>query len=337
MKCPKCGFDQPDDEFCASCGVNVKAYQPHTSLSRRLASSAFFNVAILVIVFISSAYFLFHTVVPRSEQEKMVETINKTTGLHLRKTILPNSSVETPTSPEGETPAAQDQMPSVPKNGEGLPTTNQNAAEGVHNSEGPQETKSLVIDSKPKPPPTKVRLTIYEVDREFLPELLGSLESPGEIGNVVDEINAISFSQRLKLGQERGMVVAGQSSSQAIAPTDDQNPTLFNFSSFDQRLNSEVGLYLRFKTNAISESAINFSIDGRRLIGRDGQVDAANFGKDTSIGLKTPAYIFGLLPHRKPTDSEINAISNNQFLSIMRSEKFQNNVTESLLLFEVSE
>lgn len=27
MKCPKCGFVQPDDQFCATCGVDVKAYQ----------------------------------------------------------------------------------------------------------------------------------------------------------------------------------------------------------------------------------------------------------------------------------------------------------------------
>ncbi len=27
MKCPRCGFQQPDDLFCASCGVNISRYQ----------------------------------------------------------------------------------------------------------------------------------------------------------------------------------------------------------------------------------------------------------------------------------------------------------------------
>jgi tetratricopeptide (TPR) repeat protein len=27
MRCPRCGFQQPDDLFCASCGVNVSRYQ----------------------------------------------------------------------------------------------------------------------------------------------------------------------------------------------------------------------------------------------------------------------------------------------------------------------
>lgn len=26
IECPKCGFRQPDDQFCASCGVNIKTY-----------------------------------------------------------------------------------------------------------------------------------------------------------------------------------------------------------------------------------------------------------------------------------------------------------------------
>ncbi|UCD84475.1 MAG: tetratricopeptide repeat protein [Deltaproteobacteria bacterium] len=31
MKCPKCGFQQPDDLFCASCGVNVSTYRKRKS------------------------------------------------------------------------------------------------------------------------------------------------------------------------------------------------------------------------------------------------------------------------------------------------------------------
>ena len=48
MICPKCGFDQPDDIFCASCGVDVKQYSPSFKTSIRKNTVAFVVIALLL-------------------------------------------------------------------------------------------------------------------------------------------------------------------------------------------------------------------------------------------------------------------------------------------------
>jgi len=45
MQCPKCGFQQPDDLFCASCGVNILRYQ-----RRKRWKNALIGIVILGLV-----------------------------------------------------------------------------------------------------------------------------------------------------------------------------------------------------------------------------------------------------------------------------------------------
>ena len=48
MKCPKCGFEQPDDIYCAQCGIEVTAYTRSHFQIKRLALGIGTGLIVLV-------------------------------------------------------------------------------------------------------------------------------------------------------------------------------------------------------------------------------------------------------------------------------------------------
>jgi hypothetical protein len=57
MKCPKCGFEQPKEVFCANCGVNMQTYkQPIGTIVSGLGRS--FRSFLIIVVILIAAYFL---------------------------------------------------------------------------------------------------------------------------------------------------------------------------------------------------------------------------------------------------------------------------------------
>ncbi|MDY6953760.1 MAG: aspartyl protease family protein [Thermodesulfobacteriota bacterium] len=58
MICPKCGFEQPDDIYCAFCGVNIEKYADHKKKKRFKGGLL---GALVVIAAISVAFYVFST------------------------------------------------------------------------------------------------------------------------------------------------------------------------------------------------------------------------------------------------------------------------------------
>ena len=51
MNCPKCGFDQPEDQYCASCGVDMIKYKaPEKPKWLKLLGNWVFQLCLLVIL-----------------------------------------------------------------------------------------------------------------------------------------------------------------------------------------------------------------------------------------------------------------------------------------------
>ncbi len=58
-KCPKCGFGQPQDQYCAKCGVDMTAYKaPPQPLMKKLAENLFIQLVLILFLGAGTVYWL---------------------------------------------------------------------------------------------------------------------------------------------------------------------------------------------------------------------------------------------------------------------------------------
>lgn len=59
IKCPKCGFSQPKDQYCARCGVDIEAYKPQTeSAFTKIFLSPIFQIGLILAIIASATTFV---------------------------------------------------------------------------------------------------------------------------------------------------------------------------------------------------------------------------------------------------------------------------------------
>ncbi len=57
--CPKCGFSQPKDPYCAQCGIDISAYQvPEKSMLQKLSENLFVQLGIVILVGALAVWFV---------------------------------------------------------------------------------------------------------------------------------------------------------------------------------------------------------------------------------------------------------------------------------------
>lgn len=58
-KCPKCGFGQPQDQYCAKCGVDMTAYKPPPQpLMKKLAENFFIQLVLILFLGAGTVFWL---------------------------------------------------------------------------------------------------------------------------------------------------------------------------------------------------------------------------------------------------------------------------------------
>lgn len=71
INCPRCGFSQPQDQYCAQCGVDMQAYKPkEVPAWQRLIQSAVFQIGALVILAALVGQSIWRTHKPQSWVQK---------------------------------------------------------------------------------------------------------------------------------------------------------------------------------------------------------------------------------------------------------------------------
>ena len=59
INCPRCGFSQPQDRYCANCGVDIENFQPkETPWYQRVLLSPILHVALIFILVLASVLFI---------------------------------------------------------------------------------------------------------------------------------------------------------------------------------------------------------------------------------------------------------------------------------------
>jgi len=76
--CPRCGFSQPKDQYCAQCGVDMQSYKPK---SVPLLTKVFQSTTTHVILLLVGALFVGQYVIRSEEPQRWVQKITRSQGI----------------------------------------------------------------------------------------------------------------------------------------------------------------------------------------------------------------------------------------------------------------
>lgn len=167
INCPRCGFSQPKDQYCASCGVDMEKYTPRKANPfEKLLSNTFFQVVLVVGFTLTVSYFALKSKneesMQTSRRKQVMSTMSNSSNLNT--TVTNDSSVpQTPPAMTESSPAEGDVAIQLEAKNE--EQRNQlaggAAAVAAMNEDG-------ATDGSKKMSSITVKFSFYEVDREVL-------------------------------------------------------------------------------------------------------------------------------------------------------------------------
>lgn len=268
INCPKCGFSQPEDRYCANCGVDMENYRPKAeSAWKKVAGNPFLHVAIVFLLVFASILFI--------QKSRREELRNRVAYLKSGPVIVEHDEkppVEIVAKPETESSITASQTP-PPAPAPATPTT---------------LTKAVMALEKPISV-TKVTFYFLEVDSALMASWLQDSRTNGQYHRTFDNVSMgpiPNITQKLKAQRVRVL-------QKIERPIDVANPVA-NFISGTHHVadpDAELGLAGSVAISEVKEGLIRGEIEVRRSF-KD--------PKDTSKPLEQTS--FGFAYELSPTD-----------------------------------
>ncbi len=84
INCPRCGFSQPQDQYCAQCGIDMQRYKPKEQplLAQIFGNTAFQIIALLIATFLVGQYILTKPA-PRKFVQRMIHPVTKSESVRV--------------------------------------------------------------------------------------------------------------------------------------------------------------------------------------------------------------------------------------------------------------
>tara|TARA_B100001248_G_C27394466_1_gene464548 strand:- start:728 stop:1636 length:909 start_codon:yes stop_codon:yes gene_type:complete len=58
IRCPKCSFEQPDEQYCAACGVDMKSFEKKRPLSEKITKNSFTYLFLFFSILVGTTFFI---------------------------------------------------------------------------------------------------------------------------------------------------------------------------------------------------------------------------------------------------------------------------------------
>lgn len=323
QECPKCGFLQPQDRFCANCGLDIEHYRPKPAAwYRSLVFNSTFQIALIVVTIGAMVGYISwqQSLLIRSTQPQFIGKSADDQGPDDKAT--PSEQASTSAKPQGaDTPgsasltgtATSDGTAAEPKAGEAI-----TAAAGDKNP-----------PSASAPAPTKLVVRFAELPRELLNQFLSEAQILHD-GNQV-QVATYKFAEPLEQllkKSPRAHFLPGSGSGPLSGTVRLQfAKPLAEGSSELQGLNFGVA-----PTNQ-SPTGMELETEGGFFLAGKGGDQTINIPLEGTYPLSHGSILIiaGMVPHRQPTEKENQAFSGTP-LEIMSSPDFLANETEFVLL-----
>ncbi len=339
LNCPKCGFSQPQDRYCAKCGVDMENFQPRqTSLLSRILLHPALHISAIVILVLIAVTFI--KVKNRQKQSFLAQVEQMQNGPVVLEREQPGSKVESlapiPTATASQTPelVVSNEDPNLKMaNASEAAVSNNSPTAGSLNSKnfiaapgpsvlGTTATESEAAAEKKPKAVIKVRVFYAEVSVATIDRWSARMQSTGQFQNTDFRMGVLPNIEQ-EINSDRSIVILDR-----VEKRFEQSPSLewsVGRTSRDQfvGLKTNLGLKLTEQESLRGEIKVTRQIE---------TTDPRTFEADFEAPPKAGWVFADLLPHQYRLDPE-DEISPKSIFKIFNSPRFKNLTTQFTLLF----
>lgn len=347
MNCPKCGFSQPEDTYCARCGVDMTAFKPQRkSLVARTLSNLTFQIAAICVALAS--LFTYVRIQEKLNQNQMTSPANgfeNAPSTNQFKTVeaASESAIGSNTPNPRDNQNAKGSRSDEPaeshgssKSAEGKTAAPDEISPGALKATEGNSSSGLIIERAG--PATHVRLVFVEVPRFFLEELENEDPLAARNGGFVTGVisDGASLESRIRnLGSEARVL----ETTSPTPLTSDPATQIFRGLN-DESSNQPLGLTFQIIPIALEDGNSRVQINIERVL-RDSlatppiDVFQPPIRSEFAIPKGAVLFISGLLPRFQLKESDESLYRNSSVLNVMTSEAFQNEATSFLVFVDL--
>lgn len=327
IKCPKCGFQQPEDIYCASCGIKMDSYaKKHRATG--LATNWMVHVCILVIVIIS--FVLYDKITTRKPRPSVAAQ------------STPSASPRT-TESRGETNSPSEDESSSASRFQKNTTIPTSAASSQLQQDSPSESPAEAPPETPEDaaPATGTRaenrngggiqVSFYRITRQGLAELQKVSQAISIAGESSGGIVAQPRIQQFVSSGDMQYI-----SGNRYKDFDDKHPTMVFKGQRHAEAARNMGLYFQITSLRKNERNQLIEVRGWGAL-KASEPDENYFTGEMTLTPKTAAFITGFLPKKSTyTEDEKQLFDSDRVLKTLNQESFTDGSTDLIMFIEFS-
>ena len=333
VKCPRCGFSQPQDKYCAQCGVDMETFKPprKSAVARYLKDPLLYLATALVVIGVT-LFTLY-----KQDKTDIVQRVRFLKGsLQIASTNgLDKKATEDSATPQSEVNAEEVAAPA--------PAVASASAPALAGSPAADAAKKATVAVAPISGPTAY-VYYAEVPREALERLYQESQATGQFNSFGDYTAGILPDMQKRIMAPGLKIRVLEKSEKAIAKTQ-QWFTGIHDPEFDEDLGLSTFIELIevenniFRGNLeIVRSLREIDLDkSRGLAAVDSSAGSSQKNSYPAIFELGPGYGFfiaGVLPRKIQISHEEELAAKAPTFSILRSPAFQNKQTEFVIFIE---
>lgn len=347
VNCPRCGFSQPQDQYCARCGIDMLAFKPaQKPFLQRLVGNTVFQITVLVLIVVTV-----FTVARQHRRRELAERVaeienarnSQILGSHSSSkselsstdSHFPSNSSAPPPLPPSQ--AAAGAPPAAAPVGRPPASDNSAGAPAGFVAPGTNEDKPASGTSKAPRPAGNVFVTFAALPRAAVTDLVGAAD-PGSgtlqgpfLSGVVQGLNT-----RIKAYQSSSQLESLDSSSHSIKPA---QASEFYGGSRDETTGQFLGFMVEVIPTQLDENETHLQVRvWRSLRDANGQPEEVSVPLPESFTVPHGAGVFvtgsSLLPRRTLNDQERRLYDPMKVLHVMATEEFRQSLTDLVIFIE---
>ncbi len=316
--CPRCGFVQPEDKYCANCGLDIETYKPApTPFFKKIAKNTAFQISVVVLIVIAVTIALLMSQNDRLEKRLNSNPVQRAHILRsMREPPAPTRPAVQPSAvPQPQQPAAP--LPRAP--------IAQTKPKIGHDKKNHEITAA----------PTELSIAFYEMSRAALMQLA----SEGQVLSESAESRSMTLPTHHPLQKLREKDPATRSLGESITQNLQQGtPITLDFmrppSAATAGMNG-IGVTINLNPVKVTGTDIELALDLLfNMRNRSGNSLITNeVNSNFSFSPKSTLVLTGFFPHRKVFRQDLLAF-NGTPIAIFASPAFQNSVTDLVIVIE---